>query len=284
MSTAATSPAGTVATKDGTQIFYKDWGTGQPVVFSHGWPLNADAWDDQMAFVAANGLRGIAHDRRGHGRSSQPWDGNDMDTYADDLAEVIEALDLHDVVLVGHSTGGGEVVRYAAQRADGRVSKIFTAGAVPPTSVRSDTNPDGTPRQAFDQIRAGVLADRSQFYLTVLQGPVRPVLRHQPPGQPALAGSSRRLLAADDDRRPQGRLRLRQRVVRDRLHRRPPGDRHPDDHRSGRRRPDRPHQGRGDEVHRPGQDGRAQGLPGAPHGIAGPYQQALDRDILAFIS
>jgi non-heme chloroperoxidase len=164
MSTAATSPAGTVATKDGTQIFYKDWGTGQPVVFSHGWPLNADAWDDQMAFVAANGLRGIAHDRRGHGRSSQPWAGNDMDTYADDLAEVIEALDLHDVVLVGHSTGGGEVTRYIGRHGTSRVNKAVLLGAIPPHMLKTDTNPDGVPIEAFDEIRAGVRGDRSQFY------------------------------------------------------------------------------------------------------------------------
>jgi non-heme chloroperoxidase len=164
MSTATTSPAGTVATKDGTHIFYKDWGSGQPVVFSHGWPLNADAWDDQMAFVAANGLRGIAHDRRGHGRSSQPWAGNDMDTYADDLAEVIEALDLHDVVLVGHSTGGGEVARYIGRHGTSRVNKALLLGAIPPHMLKTETNPDGVPIDAFDAIRAGVHGDRSQFY------------------------------------------------------------------------------------------------------------------------
>jgi non-heme chloroperoxidase len=164
MSTATTSPAGTVATKDGTHIFYKDWGSGQPVVFSHGWPLNADAWDDQMAFVAANGLRAIAHDRRGHGRSSQPWAGNDMDTYADDLAEVIEALDLHDVVLVGHSTGGGEVARYIGRHGTSRVNKALLLGAIPPHMLKTDTNPDGVPIDAFDAIRAGVHGDRSQFY------------------------------------------------------------------------------------------------------------------------
>jgi non-heme chloroperoxidase len=164
MSTATTSPAGTVATKDGTHIFYKDWGNGQPVVFSHGWPLNADAWDDQMAFVAANGLRAIAHDRRGHGRSSQPWAGNDMDTYADDLAEVIEALDLHDVVLVGHSTGGGEVARYIGRHGTSRVNKALLLGAIPPHMLKTETNPDGVPIDAFDAIRAGVHGDRSQFY------------------------------------------------------------------------------------------------------------------------
>jgi non-heme chloroperoxidase len=154
----------TITTKDGTGIYYKDWGSGQPVVFSHGWPLNADAWDDQAFFVASNGYRAIAHDRRGHGRSGQPWNGNDMDTYADDLAELIERLDLRDVVLVGHSTGGGEVVRYLGRHGSARVAKLVTVGAVPPLMLKTDANPGGTPIEAFDAIRQGVLADRSQFY------------------------------------------------------------------------------------------------------------------------
>jgi non-heme chloroperoxidase len=154
----------TITTKDGTEIYYKDWGAGQPVVFSHGWPLNADAWDDQANFVAANGYRAIAHDRRGHGRSSQPWHGNDMDTYADDLAELMDQLDLHDAVLVGHSTGGGEVVRYLGRHGSARVAKAVTVGAVPPLMLKTDANPGGTPIEAFDAIRQGVLADRSQFY------------------------------------------------------------------------------------------------------------------------
>jgi len=153
-----------VTTRDGTRIFYKDWGTGQPVVFSHGWPLNADAWDDQLMFVASNGYRAIAHDRRGHGRSSQPWDGNDLDTYADDLAELIEALDLKDVVLVGHSTGGGEVTRYIGRHGTSRVAKLVLVGAIPPLMLKTPANPDGLPIEAFDAIRAGVTADRSQFY------------------------------------------------------------------------------------------------------------------------
>jgi non-heme chloroperoxidase len=143
---------------------YKDWGTGQPVVFSHGWPLNADAWDIELKLAADHGFRAIAHDRRGHGRSSQTWDGNDMDTYPADLAALVDTLDLHDVILVGHSTGGGEVVRYAARHGQSRVAKLVTAGAVPPVMVKSQTNPEGTPIEAFDEIRAGVLADRSQFY------------------------------------------------------------------------------------------------------------------------
>lgn len=153
-----------ITTKDGTQIYYKDWGTGQPVVFSHGWPLCSDAFEDQMVAVASNGYRAIAHDRRGHGRSSQPWDGNDMDTYADDLAELTEALDLKDAVHVGHSTGGGEVVRYISRHGAGRVAKAVLIGAVPPLMLKTEANPGGLPMEVFDGIRAGVMADRSQFF------------------------------------------------------------------------------------------------------------------------
>jgi non-heme chloroperoxidase len=154
----------TITTRDGTEIFYKDWGTGRPVVFSHGWPLNADAWDEQAFFVASHGYRAIAHDRRGHGRSSQPWGGNDMDHYADDLAELIGALDLHDAVLVGHSTGGGEVARYLGRHGSVRVGGAILVGAVPPLMVKTDANPGGTPIEAFDAIRDGLAKDRSQFY------------------------------------------------------------------------------------------------------------------------
>jgi non-heme chloroperoxidase len=153
----------TITAQDGTQIYYKDWGSGQPVVFSHGWPLSADAWDDQMVFLASHGYRCIAHDRRGHGRSSQPWNGNDMDTYADDLATLVETLDLQDAIHVGHSTGGGEVARYIARHGTDRVAKAVLIGAVPPLMLKTDANPGGLPMEAFDQIRAGVLADRSQF-------------------------------------------------------------------------------------------------------------------------
>lgn len=159
-----TMNASLVVTQDGANIFYKDWGSGQPVVFSHGWPLSADAWDDQLRFVASNGFRAIAHDRRGHGRSTQTWNGNDMDTYADDLAAVIDALDLRDVILVGHSTGGGEVTRYVGRHGTGRVAKVVLVGAIPPLMLKTPANPGGTPIGAFDNLRMGVAGDRSQFY------------------------------------------------------------------------------------------------------------------------
>ena len=154
----------TITTKDGTQIYYKDWGTGQPVVFSHGWPLSADAWEDQMLFLGARGYRCIAHDRRGHGRSSQPWNGNEMDTYADDLAELVEELDLRDAIHIGHSTGGGEVARYIGRHGTKRVAKAVLIGAVPPLMLKTAANPGGLPMEAFDQLRASVLADRAQFF------------------------------------------------------------------------------------------------------------------------
>ena len=154
----------TIRMQDGTQIYFKDWGSGQPVVFSHGWPLTADAWDDQMVFLASRGYRCIAHDRRGHGRSTQPWTGNDMDTYADDLATLVEALEVRDAIHVGHSTGGGEVARYIGRHGTKRVAKAVLIGAVPPLMLKTPSNPGGLPIDAFDAIRAGVLADRSQFF------------------------------------------------------------------------------------------------------------------------
>jgi non-heme chloroperoxidase len=159
-----------ITVKDGTEIYYKDWGTGQPVVFSHGWPLSADAWEDQMLFLADKRYRCIAHDRRGHGRSSQPWEGNEMNTYADDLAELTEKLDLHEAIHVGHSTGGGEVARYLGRHGSSRVAKAVLISAVPPLMLKTPANPGGLPMEVFDQIRAGVQSDRSQFFKD-LSGP-----------------------------------------------------------------------------------------------------------------
>ncbi len=154
----------TITVQDGTEIYYKDWGTGQPVVFSHGWPLSSDAFEDQMFFLASHGFRCIAHDRRGHGRSGQPWGGNDLNTYADDLAALCSALDLSGAVHVGHSTGGGEVVRYLGRHGSSRVAKAILISAIPPLMLKTEANPGGTPIEAFDQIRASVLADRSHFW------------------------------------------------------------------------------------------------------------------------
>jgi len=160
-----------ITTQDGTRIYYKDWGTGQPVVFSHGWPLSSDSWEAQMLFLASNGYRCIAHDRRGHGRSSQPWNGNDMDTYADDLAELIETLDLKDAVLIGFSAGGGEVARYIGRYGTQRLAKAALIAAVPPLMLQTEANPGGLPMEKFDAIRQGAIADRSQLYKDIAGGP-----------------------------------------------------------------------------------------------------------------
>jgi non-heme chloroperoxidase len=164
MSTLATMNGTTITTRDGTEIYYKDWGEGPPVTLSHGWPLNADMWDGQMLFLAQNGFRAIAHDRRGHGRSSQASSRNDMDGYADDLADLIEALDLDGVTLVGHSTGGGEVARYIGRHGTARVAKAVLIAAVPPLLLKTDANPEGLPLELFDTLRAGLFNDRSQFF------------------------------------------------------------------------------------------------------------------------
>ena len=161
----------TITTKDGTQIYYKDWGTGQTIVFSHGWPLNADSWEAQMLFLTSNGYRCIAHDRRGHGRSSQPWNGNEMNTYADDLSTLIEMLELKNAVLFGFSTGGGEVARYIGRHGTKRVAKAGLISAVPPLMLKTAANPDGLPIEVFDQLRAASTADRSQLYKDLASGP-----------------------------------------------------------------------------------------------------------------
>ena len=226
----------TITTKDGTEIFYKDWGTGQPIVFSHGWPLSADDWDTQMLFFLGQGFRVIAHDRRGHGRSTQTDDGHDMDHYADDLAALTAHLDLKDAVHVGHSTGGGEVVHYLARHGESRVAKAAIISAVPPLMVKTAANPGGLPKEVFDGLQAQLAANRAQFYL---RSAGRAVLRLQPARCEALRRGDLELVAPGHDGRRQGALRRHRRLLADRLHGRPE-----EDHRAGpgdarRRRPDR---------------------------------------------
>ena len=221
--------------RDGTELYYKDWGTGQPVVFSHGWPLSADAWEDQMLFLGAHGFRCIAHDRRGHGRSSQPWDGNDMDTYADDLDELVENLDLRDAIHVGHSTGGGEVARYIGRHGTQRVAKAVLIAAVPPLMLKTAANLGGLPIEAFDQIRAGVQADRSQFFKD-LSAPFYGANRPDSKVSQGLRDSFwlQGMLGGI-----KGVVRLHQGLLRDRLHRRPQKDGRANTAHSRRRRSDR---------------------------------------------
>ena len=226
----------TITTPDGTQIYYKDWGTGQPVVFSHGWPLTADAWEDQMLFLAARGYRCIAHDRRGHGRSSQPWGGNDMDTYADDLADAGRgARPRRTPSTSATPRAAARSTRYIGRHGTKRVAKAVLIGAIPPLMLKTPANPGGLPIEVFDGIRAGV-AGRP---LAVLPGPQRAVLRRQPARREGLAGAARLVLAAGHAGRPQGGLRLHQGVLGDRPHRGPEEVRRADADPPRRRRPDR---------------------------------------------
>jgi non-heme chloroperoxidase len=267
-------------TVDGLEIFYKDWGTGRPVVFSHGWPLSADAWDGQMKLVADHGYRAIAHDRRGHGRSTQGWDGHDMDHYADDLAAVLNSLDVRDAVLVGHSTGGGEVVRYLSRHGTERIAKAVLIGAVPPLVVQSDTNPKGTPLAAYDGIRAAVLADRSQYYWDL--------------SEPFYGANRAGSTISEGIRRQFWRLGMQvglkpaydcikafsETDFRDEL----PGIEipvlvcHGDDDQIV------PIDAGGRHAAELLLDAELKVYPGAPHGISGAYEQALNDDLLAFIA
>jgi non-heme chloroperoxidase len=242
-----------VTTDDGTEIFYKDWGSGQPVVFHHGWPLSSDDWDAQMTFFVLRGYRVVAHDRRGHGRSTQTSDGHDMDTYAADAAAVVRHLDLRDAVHIGHSTGGGEVTRYVARHGEGRVAKAILVGAVPPLMAQSDANPDGVPMETLDGFREGTGFNRAQFFRDVAAGPFYGYNR---PGATPSDG------VIDNWWRQgmMGALRGDQGVLRDRLHRGPPCDRGPDPRDARRRRPGRADRHLGETDDRAAAARRAEGV------------------------
>ena len=209
---------GTITTADGTEIFYKDWGSGQPMVFSHGWPLSADDWDTQMLFFLGHGYRVIAHDRRAHGRSTQTSGGHDMDHYADDLAAVTAHLDLHDAIHVGHSTGGGEVARYIGRHGESRVARAVLISSVPPLMVQTPANPGGLPKSVFDDLQAQLAANRSVFYRALPSGPFYGFNR---PGVGTGGGDHRQLVAAGHDGRREGAVRRDRGVLPDRLHRGP---------------------------------------------------------------
>ena len=272
-----------ITTKDGAEIYYKDWGSGQPIVFSHGWPLSADDWDAQMIFFASRGFRCIAHDRRGHGRSTQTSDGNEMDTYADDLVTLTETLDLKNAIHVGHSTGGGEVARYigrhGAGRAKGRVAKAVLVGAVPPLMVKTPGNPGGLPLDVFDGFRAALLADRAQFFQDIPAGPFYGFNR---PGAKVSQGIVDNwwrqgmmcgVKAAYDCIKAFSETDFTEDLEEDR---RP----HPGHAR--RRRPDRPHRRQRDAVEQAGQEREAQGLQGLPHGMGTTHHDVINADLLSF--
>ena len=232
----------TITTKDGTQIFFKDWGSGQPIVFHHGWPLSSDDWDAQMMFFLSHGFRVIAHDRRGHGRSTQTANGHEMDTYSADVAELAAHLDLRNAIHVGHSTGGGEVARYVARHGAGRVAKAVLIGAVPPIMLKTAKNPGGLPLAVFDGFRAALVANRAQFFRDVPSGPFYGFNR---PNAKVSHGCHRQLVAPRDDRRRQGALRLHQGVLGDGLHRGSARDYGADADHARRRRSDRADRGLG---------------------------------------
>ncbi|MGK9270652.1 alpha/beta hydrolase [Williamsia muralis] len=269
-----------ITTTDGTEIYYTEQGSGQPVILSHGWPLSSDAWQLELKVLADAGYRAIAHDRRGHGRSSKTYQGNDMDTYAKDLAELVEALDLRDLVVIGHSTGGGEVVRYAAQHGGDRVAKVITAGAVPPIMLKSDTNPEGTPIEALDDIRNGVLTDRSQFYkdlsvpffganrddANVSQGAKDDFWRQGMLVNLAAAYDCVKAFSETDFTEDLKALTVPIFIA------------HGDDDQIV------PIAAAAEKTINLVKDGTLKVYPGAPHGIYGEYQKALDADILEFIA
>ncbi|MFG1827263.1 alpha/beta fold hydrolase [Microbispora bryophytorum] len=269
-----------ITTPDGTDIFYKDWGAGQPVVFSHGWPLNADAWDPQAHAVATAGYRTIAHDRRGHGRSSQPWKGNDMDTYADDLATLIETLDLRDVVLVGHSTGGGEVTRYIGRHGTSRVAKVVLLGAVPPLMLKTEDNPLGLPIEVFDGIRAGVETDRSQFYYDLSF----PFYGFNRAGAAVSEGVSRTFWAQSMQVGIKGALDCIRAFSESDFHDDlkkidvPTFIAHGDDDQIV------PIVAAGLESAKIVKNGRLKVYPGAPHGLVGTFEREFTTDLLAFLA
>jgi non-heme chloroperoxidase len=269
-----------ITTSDGTELYYTEQGSGRPIVMSHGWPLSSDAWQVELKVFADAGYRAIAHDRRGHGRSAKTYTGNDMETYAKDLADLIDALDLRDIVVIGHSTGGGEVVKYAAKYGKGRVAKVVTAGAVPPIMLKSESNPEGTPIEAFDEIRQGVLKDRSQFWKDLSE----PFFGANRAGSAVSQG-------AKDDFWRQGML-VNLAAAYDCVKAFSETDQSED-----LKSIDVPifiAQGDDDQIVpiaaaaeksiKLVSQGTLKVYPGAPHGIYGAYQDALDRDILAFIA
>ena len=251
----------TITTTDGTEIFYKDWGSGQPIVFSHGWPLSADDWDTQMLFFLGHGFRVIAADRRGHGRSSQTSDGHDMDHYADDLAALTAHLDLHDAIHVGHSTGGGEVARYIGRHGESRVAKAVLISSVPPLMVQTDANPGGLPKSVFDDLQAQLAANRSEFYRALPSGPFYGFNR---PGVQASEAIIENWWRQGMMGGAEGPLRRHRSLLPDRLHRGPQEDDGPGAGDARRRRPDRSLRRLGPPVGKAGEEWDAQELPGIP--------------------